>query len=141
MNNTCARLQSPRGINRVFAAFAADRNYRCNYGNRFAAMQSFAVRTGERERGCEARCGTKFCSRERYKRIPTTSIYIASLGVRGSIVLGIRETYENTLVVTTAAHNRVSVSDCSRTIVRPRQFLMITYVHLESVMMPLAWKS
>jgi len=130
-----AFAKSARRVNRVFAAFAADRNYRCNYGNRFAAL---AVSSGESN--CEARCGTKFCYFPREIQ-EDTYIDIASLGVRGSIVLGIRQTYENTLVVTTAAHNRVSVSDCSRTIVRPRQLLIITYVHLESVMMPLALKS
>lgn len=62
-----------------------------------------------------------------------------SLRVRGSIILSIRQTYENTRVlIATAAHNRISVSDCSKTIVRSIQFLIITYVRLESAMMPLS---
>lgn len=49
----------------------------------------------------------------------------------------IRRAYKNTRLVTTAAHNRVSVSDCPRAIVRPRQFLIITRARFESAMMPL----
>lgn len=60
------------------------------------------------------------------------------LRVRSFIVLGIRQAYENTrALIATAAHNRISVSDCSKTIVCSRQFLIITHVRLKSAMMPL----
>lgn len=136
-NSTCGFVKSTQRQSRVCGVYTTNRNYRCNYGNCFVEDLS-SDREGDREaRSFVARnyyLPTKEIHEDTYlHRYRFTSTFEALLYTRYSA-----ETYENTRVVATAAHNRVSVSDCSRTIVRPRQFLIITCIRLESAMMPLA---
>lgn len=116
--------------------YATDHNYRCNYGNRFVALSEIRRRTGR----AIARLALSWHEiiipdkRDTYlHRYRFISTFETLLYTQYST-----ESYKNTRIVATAAYNRVSVSDCSRTIVRSRQFLIITCVHLESAMMPLA---
>jgi len=118
----------------VFAAYAANRNYHCNYGNRL--LSGIRRRTRRATVKLAAARNCYFPTRDTRGCLTPGPLRFAF--VRGSIVLGIRQAYENTrALIATAAHNHISVSDCSKTIVRSRQFLIIIHVRLKSAMMPL----